>query len=179
MVKPLRENGCTPSESAFPLCEAIRWKQIAKTHFVAAFSIKLSRRKRGVRPDSFQLVIFGLLGMIQIPTQLKIHPEVCRHPKELRQPQSRAWRDAPSQGSILSGSVVLLRSRRMRFWRVPRILRLRSANNTRNSAQDACLIKAVRSYQLFRSSPDGYATRYISPRFIVALDMPEHLPLPG
>ena len=58
--------------------------------------MKLSSRKSGIRPDGFQLVIFGLLGMIQIPTQLKIHPEVCRHSKELRQPQSRAWRDAPA-----------------------------------------------------------------------------------
>src|SRR3990172_12992817 len=38
----------------------------------------------------------------------------------------------------------------MWFSRVTRILRLRSANNTRNSAQDACLTRAVSSYQKFR-----------------------------
>ncbi len=47
-------------------------------------------------PNVFQIVPLGLLGVIQIPAQLQIHPIISRHAEEARQPQSRARGYAPS-----------------------------------------------------------------------------------
>lgn len=47
-----------------------------------------------MRTDGVEVFGLGLLGMIQIPAQLQVHPEVCRHTKILCQPQSDAGCDA-------------------------------------------------------------------------------------
>jgi hypothetical protein len=41
-------------------------------------------------PNSPQFFSFCSLRMVQIPAQLQIQPEVCRHSEVLRQPQRRA-----------------------------------------------------------------------------------------
>jgi hypothetical protein len=46
------------------------------------------------------------LGMVQIASQLKIHPKVLRGTKEPGQPQSRAWSDTPPTVDDLVDSLI-------------------------------------------------------------------------
>jgi len=42
-------------------------------------------------PDSQQLFCFLTFGMVQIPTELQVHPESRRHPEETSEAKSCAW----------------------------------------------------------------------------------------
>lgn len=48
-----------------------------------------------IRLDQLQLPGLSFPRIVQIPTKLKIHPEVGRNPKESRQAQCRAWGQSP------------------------------------------------------------------------------------
>ncbi len=47
-----------------------------------------------VSPYCLQIILLRLLGVIQIPPQLEIHPEISGHSEEFRQAQGRAGGDA-------------------------------------------------------------------------------------
>ena len=46
--------------------------------------ISASRGDGGMGPNASQIILLGLLGVIQVPTQLQIHPEIRRHAEEPR-----------------------------------------------------------------------------------------------
>lgn len=56
----------------------------------------------GVGFDRCQFLLVLLLGVVQIPPQLEVHPETGRHPQELLQPQGGGRRHptAPSDDLV-------------------------------------------------------------------------------
>src|SRR4030095_7432403 len=74
--------------------------------FCAVARLSYCMRGHGIRLDHCQLLRLRLLRMIQIPTQLQVHPEICGHAEVFCPTEGRTGRQsAPSVDQLIDALV--------------------------------------------------------------------------